>query len=79
MKGIINNLRNKLNDAVDSFVVRGRLAVHDVISEERGATDFVAIAVIIVVLLVVVVAFKNQLINIINTLGDKVTDWINSN
>ncbi len=79
MKNIMNNLKNKVNETMDALVVRGRFAVQEAVSEERGATDFVAIAVIIVVLLVVVVAFKTQLINIVNTLGDKVTDWINSN
>lgn len=79
MKNLFGKVKGKVNETIDRLVVKGRLAVVDAMHEEKGATDFVAIAVIIVILLVVVIAFKNQMLNIVNTLGDKVTDWINSN
>lgn len=49
------------------------------IEEEKGASDLIAVVVIIVILLVVAIVFKDQLISIVNSLGDKVSNWISSN
>ena len=48
-------------------------------NEEQGASDLVTVVVLIVIVLAVAVVFRKQLINIINAIGSKVTDWIASN
>lgn len=47
--------------------------------EEVGASELVVVVALIVIVLVVAVVFRQQLINIINAVGSKVTNWINAN
>lgn len=72
MKNIIKKISNKVTEGI----AKGTAVL---VKEEKGASDLIAIVVIIVILLVVALVFKNQLVSIVNALGDKVTDWISSN
>ena len=46
--------------------------------EEKGASDIVAIMVV-VILLAVAVVFKGQLEGLVSAVFGKATDWVNSN
>lgn len=72
----MKNIIKKINKKVTGGIAK---AASVLAKEEKGASDLIAIVVIIVILLVVALVFKNQLVNIVNALGDKVTDWISSN
>lgn len=56
----------------DGFVDR-------MIHEEKGASDIVAIMVVIVILLAVAVIFKEQLSTLVESVFGKATDWVNEN
>lgn len=45
-------------------------------SEERGASDMVAVIAIIVIVLAVAVIFREQLTNVVTAAFQNVTDWI---
>ncbi|MEY8338317.1 Flp1 family type IVb pilin [Lachnospiraceae bacterium 62-35] len=47
--------------------------------EEKGASDIVAIMVVIVILLAVAVIFKDQLTSLVETVFNKANDWVESN
>ncbi len=47
--------------------------------EERGASELVVLVGLIVIVLAVIIIFKGQLTNIVNAVGAKVINWINSN
>ena len=72
----MKNIIKKINEKVTGGITKAACVLA---KEEKGASDLIAIVVIIVILLVVALVFKNQLISIVNALGDKVTDWISSN
>lgn len=46
--------------------------------EERGASELVTVVSLIVIVLAVALIFKDQLINIVNAVGAKVTSWISN-
>lgn len=68
MKNLISKKENEVIERTNGFI-----------EEEKGASDLIAVVVIIVILLVVAIVFKDQLIGIVNSLGDKVSNWISSN
>lgn len=45
--------------------------------EEKGASDMVAIMLVIVILIAVAAIFKNGMINAINEVFTKLINWIN--
>lgn len=47
--------------------------------EEKGASDIVAIMVVIVILLAVAGIFRTQLEELVRTVFGKATDWVNEN
>ena len=47
------------------------------VQEEKGASDIVAILVVIVILLAIAGIFKKGLAEVVDTVFSKVTDWIN--
>lgn len=47
--------------------------------EEKGASDIVAIMVVIVILLAVAAIFKTQLTGLVTNVFGKATDWVDSN
>lgn len=51
----------------------------NMLTDETGAADIVAILVIIVIVLAVAVVFKDQLINLVQQVFAKSTDWVESN
>lgn len=48
------------------------------IHEEKGASDIVAIMVVIVILLAVAVTFKKQLEELVGAVFEKATTWVNN-
>lgn len=48
-----------------------------VLYEEKGASDIVAIMVVIVILLAVAALFKGQLEDLVKQVFKKSTDWVN--
>lgn len=51
----------------------------NMLTDETGAADIVAILVIIVIVLAVAVIFKEQLINLVQAVFGKATIWVESN
>lgn len=47
--------------------------------EEKGASDIVAIMVVIVILLAVAVIFKDQLTKLVEDVFKKATTWVEAN
>lgn len=56
----------------DAFVER-------LMHEEKGASDIVAIMVVIVILLAVAAIFKEELEGLVETVFTKATTWVNEN
>lgn len=48
-----------------------------VLYEEKGASDIVAIMVVIVILLAVAVVFREQLTKLVEAVFEKATIWVN--
>lgn len=55
---------------------KGKSFFSKIRSEERGASDMVAVIAIIVIVLAVAVIFKDQLIGVVNAAFSNVTTWI---
>lgn len=53
--------------------------VDRMLHEEKGASDIVAIMVVIVILLAVAVIFKEQLTGLVQKVFQKATDWVDAN
>lgn len=47
--------------------------------EEKGASDIVAIMVVIVILLAVAVIFKEQLTTLVTNVFEKASQWVENN
>ena len=60
-------------------VVRKINGVEPLVCNDKGASDLVTIIAIIVVVLAAAIIFRGVLTNIINSVGAKVINWINSN
>ena len=58
--------------------VRWDLFVHRLL-QEKGASDIVAIMVVIVILLAVAVIFKEQLTGLVEKVFGKATTWVDEN
>lgn len=56
--------------------VRWDLFVHRLLHEEKGASDMVAILVVIVILLAVAVTFKGELETLVKSVFGKATTWV---
>lgn len=76
MRNIITKISNKVTNVYDKAVVKASVALQNALSEERGASDLIAVVVLIVILLAVALLLKTQLINIVNAVGQKVISWI---
>lgn len=63
----------KLDLLLIGMWLRAEGYLDDLIHEEKGAADIVAILVVIVVVIAVVGVFKNNLMNIIDKVFDKAT------
>lgn len=62
--------------AIDAKNRAGRY-LENLVREENGASDIVAILVIIVILIAIAGIFKNGLANVVDTVFTKLTTWIN--
>lgn len=60
----------KIKEKIERALLRGRLAIDRFVTEERGDTNFLSIAIILVVVLALAVVFIG--------FGDKVTAWVNN-
>lgn len=60
--------------------IKGKLAVGNTIrrftSEEKGASDMVAVILLIVIIIAAAVIFRTQLINAVNSVMDQLTEFI---
>lgn len=67
-------------EKLNNMFMRGKLALLNKLSqwaeEEKGASDIVAIIVVIVIILAVAVIFREQLLNAVNSVFEKLTDFI---
>lgn len=70
---------NKIKRMIYKGLLRSKEAVNGFVCDEKGASELVVIVGLIVVTLALVVVFRGQLTNIINSVGAKVTNWINAN
>lgn len=68
MDMMLLSAKAKLNGFVDRLI-----------HEEKGASDIVAIMVVIVILLAVAAIFKDQLIGLVEAVFGKATDWVENN
>ena len=82
MKGITNLFKkavNKLNEMITGTMAGAAAKAEEIRDDNRGASDLVAVVVIIIVILGVAVVFRQTLANAIAAIGNRLTDWINSN
>lgn len=59
----------KIKEKINSALLRGKLAMDRFLTEERGDTNFVSIAIILVIVITVAIVFI--------ALKDKVLGWLN--
>ncbi len=69
-------IREKVMDEAAKKVVEAMRLWEEFKNEEKGASEMVAVVALIVIILAVAIIFKNQLINIVNAVGNKVISWI---
>lgn len=86
MENMNGKMMKKLNKGMEKawkLASRGNKKLKEMATnfreEEVGASELVVVVALIVIVLVVAVVFRQQLINIINAVGSKVTNWINAN
>ena len=83
MNGKMMKKLNKGMEKARKLVNRGNRKLEEMAvnfhEEEVGASELVVVVALIVIVLVVAVVFRQQLMNIINAVGAKVTNWINAN
>ena len=60
----------KIKEKINGALVRGKLAMERFLTEERGDTNFVSIAIVLVIVITVAVAFI--------ALKDEVLGWLDS-
>ena len=72
----MKTMKEKLMDNAAKAMLKVMTAWDDFKNEERGASEMVAVVVLIVIILAVAIVFKDQLINIVNSVGRKVLAWI---
>ncbi len=69
-------------DRLDMLMISAKnhwLRLEDrLLHEERGAADIVAILVVIVILLAVAAVFKGALMNLVNSVFNKASSWVDS-
>ena len=72
----MKKLRNKLNLAV----LKGQMALRDFLSNERGDTNFISIAIVLIIVMVIAVAFiafKDEIMNLLNQKKNEFTNALN--
>lgn len=72
----MKKLRNKLNLAV----LKGQMAMRDFLSNERGDTNFISIAIILIIVIVIAVAFisfREELMGVFDRQTDDIIGKLN--
>lgn len=69
----MKKLRNKLNLAV----LKGQMAMRNFLSNERGDTNFISIAIILIIVIAIAVAFIAFKDDLMSVFTDKTDDIIN--
>jgi len=73
----------KMLEKMDMMLVTAKMRwdafVERMLHEEKGATDIVAIMVIIVIVLAVAAIFREKLIEMVNAVFNKTITWVNEN
>ncbi len=70
MKNFFKKLNYKVNSALLSAELKTRKAVSDFVTNERGDTNFISIAIILIIVIavaVIFIAFKEELMEKFNT------------
>lgn len=69
-------------ESLDMMLLKAKMKagqyMSELIHEEKGASDFVAILVIIVILIAVAMVFRDGLEGLISTVFGKVSEWVNN-
>ena len=71
-------MRDFLDGKLIGMQLRARRFVSQLLEEERGDTDFVAIIIIIVILIAIAGIFKDQLEKAIKKVFDSLTNFIDN-
>ena len=70
-------------EKMDLALIGAKMKMDDYVDrllhEEKGASDIVAILVVIVILLAVAAIFKTQLRGLVEQVFGKATDWVDAN
>ncbi|MDO5346695.1 MAG: Flp1 family type IVb pilin [Lachnospiraceae bacterium] len=70
-------------EKMDLALIGAKMKMDDYVDrllhEEKGASDIVAILVVIVILLAVAAIFKTQLSGLVEQVFGKATDWVDAN
>lgn len=70
-------------EKMDLALIGAKMKMDDYVDrllhEEKGASDIVAILVVIVILLAVAAIFKTQLSGLVEQVFGKATDWVGAN
>ena len=69
-------IREKIMNKAAKKIVEAMGLWEEFKNEEKGASEMVAVVALIVIILAVAIIFKDQLINIVNAVGNKVISWI---
>lgn len=68
---------SKINDLMIRAYLKANRKVNDIISDERGEVNMIAIILIIIVVIGLVAVFRDKITEVINLLIDKIKDAIN--
>lgn len=73
----------RMFEKMDMAFIRTRIMFREwkdrLLHEEKGASDIVAIMVVIVILLAVAIIFKEQLEGLVSKVFEKATTWVEEN
>ncbi len=68
---------SKINELMIRAYLKANRKVNDIISDERGEVNMIAIILIIIVVIGLVAVFREKITDVINLLVDKIKDAIN--
>ena len=55
-------------DSLDYLYIRTKVAIHDFLTDEKGAVDLVTIVVLIAIAIVLAIAFRKQIVNLLGNI-----------
>lgn len=74
----VEKIENKIADTFGKIIAKVKNSVDGFVSDETGASDLVTALILIVIVIAVAAVFKDQLVKIVNAIGNKVMTWISS-